>query len=123
MSQYQAPIKDMLFVLDQLIGLDNITKLDGCEDINIDFVESVLTGAAEIATEVIAPTNVDGDRYGVSLKNGIVEVPPGYQEAYDKYIQGGWSGLGFKPEFGGQGLPSTIAIPVNEIVMAANFSW
>jgi len=113
----------MLFVLDQLIGLDNITKLDGCEDINIDFVESVLTGAAEIATEVIAPTNVDGDRYGVSLKNGIVEVPPGYQEAYDKYIQGGWSGLGFKPEFGGQGLPSTIAIPVNEIVMAANFSW
>ena len=123
MNQYEAPIKDILFVLDQLIGLDNITKLDGCEDINIDFVESVLTGAAEIATEVIAPTNVDGDRYGVSLKNGIVEVPPGYQEAYDKYIQGGWSGLGFKPEFGGQGLPSTIAIPVNEIVMAANFSW
>ena len=89
MSQYQAPIKDMLFVLDQLIGLDNITKLDGCENINIDFVESVLTGAAEIATEVIAPTNVDGDRYGVSLKNGIVEVPPGYQEAYDEYVQGG----------------------------------
>ena len=53
MSQYEAPTKDMLFVLDQLIGLDNITKLDGCEDINIDFVEAVLTGAAEIATEVI----------------------------------------------------------------------
>ena len=79
MNQYEAPIKDILFVLDQLIGLDNITKLDGCEDINIDFAEAVLEGAAELATEVIAPTNVDGDRYGVSLKNGIVEVPPGYQ--------------------------------------------
>lgn len=123
MSQYEAPVKDMMFVLDQLIGLDDLNKLKDCEGINNEFVESVLTSAAEIGSEVIAPTNVDGDRYGVSLKNGVVEVPPGYQEAYDKYIQGGWNGLGFKPEFGGQGLPATIAIPVNEIIMAANFSW
>ena len=123
MSQYQAPVKDMMFVLDQLIGLDDLSKLKDCEGINNDFVESVLTSAAEIGSEVIAPTNVDGDRYGVSLKNGVVEVPPGYQEAYDEYIQGGWNGLGFKPEFGGQGLPAIIALPVNEIMMAANFSW
>ena len=123
MSQYQAPVKDMMFVLDQLIGLDDLSKLKDCEGINSDFVESVLTSAAEIGSEVIAPTNVDGDRYGVSLKNGVVEVPPGYQEAYDQYIQGGWNGLGFKPEFGGQGLPAIIALPVNEIMMAANFSW
>ena len=123
MSQYQAPVKDMMFVLDQLIGLDDLSKLKDCEGINYDFVESVLTSAAEIGSEVIAPTNVDGDRYGVSLKNGVVEAPPGYQEAYDEYIQGGWNGLGFKPEFGGQGLPAIIALPVNEIMMAANFSW
>ncbi|GIT35468.1 MAG: hypothetical protein Ct9H300mP4_17870 [Gammaproteobacteria bacterium] len=123
MSQYQAPVKDMMFVLDQLIGLDDLSKLKDCEGINNEFVESVLNSAAEIGSEVIAPTNVDGDRYGVSLKNGVVEVPPGYQEAYDEYIQGGWTGLGFKPEFGGQGLPAIIALPVNEIMMAANFSW
>ena len=123
MNQYEAPVKDMMFVLDQLIGLDDLNKLKDCEGINNEFVESVLTSAAEIGSEVIAPTNVDGDRYGVSLKNGVVEVPPGYQEAYDEYIQGGWNGLGFKPEFGGQGLPAIIALPVNEIMMAANFSW
>ena len=123
MSQYEAPVKDMMFVLDQLIGLDDLSKLKDCEGINNAFIESVLNSAAEIGSEVIAPTNVDGDRYGVSLKNGVVEVPPGYQEAYNEYIQGGWTGLGFKPEFGGQGLPAIIALPVNEIMMAANFSW
>ncbi|SVB28019.1 uncharacterized protein METZ01_LOCUS180873, partial [marine metagenome] len=68
MSQYEAPVKDMMFVLDQLIGLDDLSKLKDCEGINNEFVESVLTSAAEIGSEVIAPTNVDGDRYGVSLK-------------------------------------------------------
>ena len=123
MSHYVPPVKDMIFVLDQFIGLDQLSIIKGFDEIDKEFLESIYDSASEIASEVIAPTNVDGDRIGVSLEKGKVSVPRGYKEAYAAYVSGGWPTLSCNPEFGGQGLPSLVSIPVNEMVMAANFSW
>lgn len=124
MNRFEPPIKDMLFALDQFIGLENMKNIEGLkQEIDKEFLSSIYGSAADIASEVIAPTNVDGDRIGVSLNDGKVEVPPGYKEAYDAYVEGGWPTLSFNPHFGGQGLPSLVSMPINEMVMAANFSW
>ncbi len=124
MSHFEPPVKDMLFALDEFIGLEKLNQLEGLDqEIDREFLSSIYISAAEIASEVIAPTNVDGDRLGVILKDGKIEVPPGYKEAYESYISGGWPTLSFNPNFGGQGLPSLVSMPINEMVMAANFSW
>ena len=124
MSHFDPPIKDMLFALDEFIGLEKLNKLEGLDqEIDREFLSSIYESAAEIASEVIAPTNMDGDRVGVTLKDGKVDVPPGYKEAYEAYISGGWPTLSFNSNFGGQGLPSLVSMPINEMVMAANFSW
>ena len=124
MSHFDPPIKDMLFALDEFIGLEKLNKLEGLDqEIDREFLSSIYDSAAEIASEVIAPTNMDGDRVGVTLKDGKVDVPPGYKEAYEAYISGGWPTLSFNSNFGGQGLPSLVSMPINEMVMAANFSW
>ena len=123
MSHFVPPVKDMIFVLDQFIGLDQLCNIKGFDEIDKEFLESIYDSASQIASEVIAPTNVDGDRIGVSLEKGKVSVPRGYKEAYAAYVSGGWPTLSCNPEFGGQGLPSLVSMPVNEMVMAANFSW
>ena len=124
MSHFEPPIKDMLFALDEFIGLEKLNQIEGLDqEIDREFLSSIYSSAAEIASEVIAPTNIDGDRLGVTLKDGRVEVPPGYKEAYEAYISGGWPTLSFNSNFGGQGLPSLVSMPINEMVMAANFSW
>ena len=124
MSHFDPPIKDMLFALDEFIGLEKLNKLEGLDqEIDREFLSSIYDSAAEIASEVIAPTNMDGDRVGVTQKEGKVDVPPGYKEAYEAYISGGWPTLSFNSNFGGQGLPSLVSMPINEMVMAANFSW
>ena len=124
MSHFEPPIKDMLFALDEFIGLEKLNQIEGLDqEIDREFLSSIYSSASEIASEVIAPTNIDGDRLGVTLKDGRVEVPPGYKEAYEAYISGGWPTLSFNSNFGGQGLPSLVSMPINEMVMAANFSW
>lgn len=123
MSHFVPPVKDMIFVLDQFIGLDQLRKIKGRNEIDKEFLESIYDSASQIASEVIAPTNVDGDRMGVSLEKGKVSVPRGYKEAYGAYVSGGWPTLSCNPDFGGQGLPSLVSMPVNEMIMAANFSW
>jgi len=105
MSHFVPPVKDMMFVLDQFIGLDQLSKIKGCDEIDKEFLESIYDSASQIASEVIAPTNVDGDRMGVSLEKGKVSVPRGYKEAYGAYVSGGWPTLSCNPDFGGQGLP------------------
>ena len=123
MSHFIPPVKDMIFVLDQFIGLDQLSSIKGSDEIDKEFLESIYDSASEIASKVIAPTNIDGDRIGVSLEKGKVSVPRGYKEAYAAYVSGGWPTLSCNPDFGGQGLPSLVSMPVNEMVMAANFSW
>ena len=123
MDQFHPPVKDMIFALREVVGKGELDSNLGFEDFDREFLETIYESASEITSEVIAPTNKDGDRHGVSIKDGKVSVPNGYAEAYDAYVDGGWPTLSCNPEYGGQGMPALISMPVNEMVMGANFSW
>ena len=123
MSDYSAPIADMQFVLRAVVGLDEIAGLPGYEETTPDLVDAVLEEAGRLAKDVLAPLNQVGDREGAIFENGVVRMPPGFREAYGKYVEGGWGSLPFDPEHGGQGLPWTLATAVQEMWSAANLSF
>jgi alkylation response protein AidB-like acyl-CoA dehydrogenase len=123
MSDYRAPVKDMGFIINELAGLEQIAALPGYEEATPDLVEAVLEEAGQLAREVIAPTNTIGDEKGSRVENGEVIVPPEFHTAYQQYVEGGWSGIGFDPEFGGMGLPSVVAVAVEEMLQSANLAW
>jgi acyl-CoA dehydrogenase len=120
---YQAPLRDMRFILEHLAGLDAIAALPGCEDVTSDLVAAVLDEAAKFATGVLAPLDRPGDIQGCRLEAGIVHTPDGWRDAYRQFMEGGWVGLGMSTEHGGQGLPKLLATPVNEMWHAANLSF
>jgi alkylation response protein AidB-like acyl-CoA dehydrogenase len=123
MSEYHAPVKEMLFTLRHVAGLEAINRLPGYEDATADVVEAVLGEAAQLATEVLAPTNRLGDEQGTRVENGTVVVPREFVEAYRQFTAGGWPGLSLDPEYGGQGLPYVVGVAVEEIWQAANLAW
>ena len=123
MSQYTAPLKDMCFVIRELAGLSEVTALPGHGEVNAELVDAVLGEAAKFAQEVLDPLNREGDKQGSRLADGRVTTPPGFKEAYRKFIDAGWNGLAGAPEFGGQGLPHIIATPVQEIWKSANLAF
>jgi len=123
MSEYHAPVKEMLFVLRELAGLEAIARLPGYEDATPDVVEAVLGEAAQLAGEVLAPTNRIGDATGTRVENGQVIVPPEFTAAYRQFVEGGWPGLALPAEIGGQGLPHVVGVAVEEIWQAANLAW
>jgi alkylation response protein AidB-like acyl-CoA dehydrogenase len=123
MSAYTAPIEDMRFTLSHLADLNSIAALPGYEDATPDLIDAVLKEAGRLAGEVLAPLNHSGDREGASFENGVVRTATGFPDAYRQYVEGGWGSLPFDPEFGGQGLPWTLATAVQEMWNAANMSF
>ena len=124
MAEYRAPIKDMNFVLQQLVGMNDISKLPGYEEATPDMVSAILEEAGKLAGEVLSPLNVIGDQQGVALnEQGEVPTPAGYKEAYQQFIEGGWGSLQFDPDQGGQGMPLVLSTPVMEMWQSANLSW
>jgi alkylation response protein AidB-like acyl-CoA dehydrogenase len=123
MTIYIAPIKDMMFVLEEIAGLDEISTLPGCEDVGLDLVSAVLEEAARLAEDVIAPLNKGSDQQGATYANYEVKTSPGFKEAYMRFAEGGWVGLTCDPKFGGQGLPHLLSIPVGEILNSASVSF
>src|SRR3954468_13150178 len=123
MSAYQAPLKDMRFVLNELAGLGEISKLQGYGDATPDTVDAILEEASKFASEVLDPINHSGDVEGSVWKDGAVTTPKGFKQAYRKYVEGGWGALPFGPEWGGQGLPKLVATAVEEMITAANMSF
>ncbi|MEQ8701724.1 MAG: acyl-CoA dehydrogenase family protein, partial [Bauldia litoralis] len=123
MSDYRAPIADMRFALNDVVGLSEIARLPGYEEATPDLVDAVLEEAARLAGEVIGPLNKVGDEQGSVLENGVVRTPEGFGEAYRKFIEGGWNSVPFSPEAGGQGLPWTLNTAVTEMWDAANTAW
>jgi alkylation response protein AidB-like acyl-CoA dehydrogenase len=103
MTTYNAPLRDMNFVLNELAGLVAVAALPGLEDSGPDTVEAILEGAAAFTSEVLAPLNHKGDTIGCSWKDGEVTTPPGFKEAYAEFTAGGWNGLAFPEQFAGQG--------------------
>ena len=123
MSTYTAPLKDMQFVINELAGLDEITKLPGCEEVNAELVDAVLGEAAKFAQEVLEPLNRSGDKTGLKLADHKITTPEGFKGAYQQFIDAGWNGLGAKTEWGGQGLPHILANPVQEMWNSSNMAF
>ena len=120
MPTYQAPLRDMRFVLNELLQLPNYTNLPGFEEVTPDLVDAILEEAAKLMEEVIAPLNQSGDAEGCRWQDGDVTTPKGFKEAYDAYARGGWLGLTAEPEYGGQGLPYVLSFAMGEMMSAAN---
>jgi alkylation response protein AidB-like acyl-CoA dehydrogenase len=124
MSQYHAPLKEMRFVLTELAGLEQVSKLPGFEEAAPDVVMAILDEAAKFANEVLDPLNVVGDREGARrLDDGSVRTPSGFKDAYKQYCANGWNGLTKNPDFGGQGLPQLVSTAVEEMWHAANLAF
>ncbi len=123
-TTYTPPIRDMKFVLTEALDMGRYSNLPGFSDASEDVVEAILEEGAKIASNVLHPINQSGDEEGcVRHDDGRVTTPNGFQEAYDQYREGGWQGLSFDPEFGGQGLPYLVSMVISEMVSAANMSF
>ncbi|AOJ68120.1 MULTISPECIES: acyl-CoA dehydrogenase [Burkholderia] len=120
---YTAPVKDMLFVMKELAGIDEVAKLPGYEDAGFDTAHAVLDESAKFCGEVLAPLNVEGDKNPSSWKDGAVTATPGFKEAFRQFVEGGWQGLQHPTEYDGQGLPKLIATPCIEMLNASNLSF
>lgn len=123
MSDYHPPLEDMRFVLEHVVGLADLAPHAEMGEINMELVESVLTPAAKLASEVLAPINHSGDGQGCVLKDGVVTTAKGFKEAYAAYRDGGWNGVPFPMEYGGQDLPWVIGFPIQEMWQGANMSF
>ncbi len=123
MSAYQAPLKDMRFVLNELAGLAAVAKLPGYQDATPDTVDAILEEASKFASEILDPINYSGDQEGSVWKDGAVTTPKGFKQAYKQYVSGGWGALPFGAEWGGQGLPKLVATAVEEMLTSSNMSF
>src|SRR5262245_39451933 len=115
MKEYQPPLDDIGFCLEEFADLPGLSALPGLGEVTPDLVSSVLTEAARLATAELAPLNRIGDRQGSRLENGVVVTPDGFREAYAKFAGGGWTAVPFAPEHGGQGLPWSVATALQEM--------
>ncbi len=123
MTEYAAPLREMRFVLDEIAKLDEINALPGFGEATPDLVDAVLEEAGKLAGNVLSPLNQPGDEQGSRLENGVVANPDGFAEAHAQYVEGGWCGLALDPEYGGQGLPWSLSVPVNEMLASSNMSY
>ena len=125
MSSYKAPLRDMQFVLFDVLDVEPTFQRLGFADATRDVLEAVLDEGARFTETVLAPLNAVGDQVGCSFDpaTGAVTTPPGFKQAYRQYVDGGWAGLTSSPEFGGQGLPHAAGLPLKEMIDAANLAW
>lgn len=123
MTDYIAPIKDMQFVMDRVVGLDKLPEHPDFGKLDIDTVGSILEPASQLAGEVLGPINNAGDKTPAKWDNGVVTTSPGFKDAYAQYRDGGWNAVPFGQAHGGQGLPWLVAFAVQEMWQAANMSF
>jgi alkylation response protein AidB-like acyl-CoA dehydrogenase len=120
---YQAPVKDMMFVIRELAGLDQVRQLPGFEDATDDTVQAVLEEAAKFNGDVLAPLNWTGDQQPAAVKDGVVTTTPGFREAFRAFAESGWQGVQHPEAFGGQHLPKLVATACGEMLNSANLSF
>jgi alkylation response protein AidB-like acyl-CoA dehydrogenase len=123
MKFFKAPQKEALFVMHELLGYEKHYADLGFTDATPDMVEAIFSEAAKFAENVLAPINANGDEEGCKWEDGVVTTPAGFKEAYQQYVDGGWTGMTHPEEFGGQGLPYSLNSIMAEWFSSANHSW
>ena len=123
MQVYEAPLRDMKFVLHELHNDDGFGDLEALAEFTPDLIDAVLEESAKVAQEVLLPLNRSGDVEGCTLENGVVRTPSGFKEAYALFREGGWCALASDPEWGGQGLPEQVNKMTEEMICAANVAF
>jgi len=124
MPTYKAPVDDALFLLNDVFHIEHYGNLPGFSDASPDVVEAVLREAAKFSEEILTPLNRVGDKEGCKrAADGSVTTPKGFKEAYKQIVEGGWMGISVPAEFGGQGLPATMTVIVNEFLCSANMAF
>ena len=124
MPSYKAPVEEVLFLLRDVFPIQRYNNLPGFAEATPDVVEAIVSEAAKLCEETLQPLNQTGDRAGcVRNKDGSVATPQGFKEAYRAFVEGGWVGLAADPDYGGQGLPFTLAAIVNEFASSANMAF
>ena len=123
MPSYTAPVEDMMFLFKKLRDNKNYNELEKYKEVNPDLVKDILEEAAKINKNLILPLAKIGDENPAVLENGVVRTPPGYKEAYQKYIEDGWTSLSCDPKYGGQGMPKTVSAFFDEMLSSASLSF
>ncbi len=123
MATYSAPIDDMMFLFEKLRDNPHYNALEKYKEVNPDLAKDILEQAAKITENLILPLAKVGDETPVTFENGVVRTPPGYKEAYKKFIEDGWVSLSCNPEYGGQGMPKTISSFLDEMLSSASLSF
>ena len=123
MADYQAPLRDMRFVLNEVLDAGRLSDMPGLATATPDIVDAVLEEAGKLAAGAIGPLNKAGDKTGSRLVDGAVVTPDGFKEAYRQFVDGGWNGLSFAEDIGGQGLPFTVGLAVNEMITSSNLAF
>ncbi len=122
MAEYVAPLRDMRFVLEHVVGLEELAKLEGFEHADPESVFGVLEEFGRLMSEVWSPTNPVGDAAGSTLVDGVVHTPPGFAEAYARYVEAGWPAVPFDPAYDGGGFPWLVGIVLQEMLNSANMA-
>jgi len=124
MPSYKAPMRDMQFLLHEVLGFEDLTKYDAFADVDADLADAILVEAAKFAEDVLAPLNVVGDHEGCTRHaDGSVTTPTGFKDAYKQMSENSWSALSMDPEYGGQGMPGMLGLAASEMWTSANMAF
>ncbi|MEE8320398.1 MAG: acyl-CoA dehydrogenase family protein, partial [Gammaproteobacteria bacterium] len=122
-GEYTAPVEDLRFIINDVLNAEQLFQSRHYSHVDSDLITAVLEEGGKFASEILAPINKTGDEQGSRLVNGRVVTPPGFREAYQKYIEAGWLGLDLPEEFGGQNLPCVLQAAFAEMVVGACLSF
>ncbi|MGO9357149.1 MAG: acyl-CoA dehydrogenase family protein [Xanthobacteraceae bacterium] len=123
MSAYNPPVRDILFTMNEIGDLPGVLALPGHAEVTPDLVETIVEEAGKFAAGALAPLNAVGDRQGNKWADGVVTTAPGVTAVYKDFVDNGWGALGANQDFGGQGMPHLVSLPVVELWASANMAW
>ena len=123
MHSYSAPLQEIRFAMQQLAELEAICQLPAFADIDVETVNAVLEEGAKFAAEVLCPLNAEGDRQGARLEGDGVVQAPGFEQAYQQYVDGGWSTMPCEPQHGGIGMPHLVSAAISEMWASSNLAF